>query len=515
MTTRRIMQIQRGLFAFFALCAAVALSPRACAQVTWSTIDQGGGFVWSTSYVEVDTSDYDAGAGVMAEMLDPDGNVITSNSQFTVTPDCDGEGGEWAEVDLYSEAGLSGWYSVFATYWELGFPDIADGDWTYLGDETEWTYTGGAGLGISFLGQTSVDYGQGGYLAIFGSGFAPNGTPNVAWVSFGTSFTVANDYEIDVPIDPATPIGLYIILVLIENGESTNSQTFSVTGDQTPSGISVSPSPWVAGAMYEIQITGLNFGTNQPQVSFSCGIGTCLDNTFSPDSWSDTLITGMVDVDPNAAGQTVTVTVGSTGYGGFSFVPGPGQTSQGSTTVPVTGCAVAQQNQIIQEYVTYGVGWRPVCSYFTQTAHSQYYSATQLGNIGQQPYLWALVKYPLTVSYIEGYGLDAWTYLIGATQTINSTYRPPAYNQQIGGAVTSRHQFGDAVDIANLSHSQPEHDTKACWASIQAAIAAGVVSCSNGQDAGADWVEPLLVGGCGYNCIHADWRNHDYNQYSQ
>jgi len=342
MTKRRIMQIQRALFVVFALCAAAGLSPRACAQTTWSTIDQGGGYVFSTSYVEVDTSDYDAGAGVIAEILDPDGNVVDSNSQFMVTPDCDGGGGEWAEVDLYTEAGLPGWYSVYATYWELGFPDIAEGDWTYLGDETEWTYTGGAGLGISFLGQTSVDYGQGGSLQIYGSGFAPNGTPNVAWISFGTSFIVASDSEIDVPINPATPIGLYIILVLIENGESTNSQTFSVTGDQTPSGISVSPSPWVAGSQIEIQITGLNFGTNQPQVSFSCGIGTCLDNTFSPDFWSDTLITGMVDVDPGAAGQTVTVTVGSTGFSGLSFVPGSGQTSQGSTTVPVVAPTLTQ-----------------------------------------------------------------------------------------------------------------------------------------------------------------------------
>ncbi len=43
----------------------------------------------------------------------------------------------------------------------------------------------------------------------------------------------------------------------------------------------------------------------------------------------------MVDVDPGAAGQTVTVTVGSTGYSGLSFQAGPGQTSQASTTVHV------------------------------------------------------------------------------------------------------------------------------------------------------------------------------------
>ncbi len=142
------------------------------------------------------------------------------------------------------------------------------------------------------------------------------------------------------------------------------------------------------------------------------------------------------------------------------------------------------------------------------TAVSFITPATQLGNFGnisQDPwdYVWALVKYPLTVSYIEGYGF--WTlgrYLIGAdAQTIDSTYRPPAYNKlKVKGAASSRHQFGDAVDIANVSHSQPEHDTKACWAGIQAAIAAGVVSCSNGQDAGADWVKE--VGGApGSTCL--------------
>jgi hypothetical protein len=266
-------------------------------------------------------------------------------------------------------------------------------------------------------------------------------------------------------------------------------------------------------------------------VSFSC----CLDNNFSPDSWSDTLITGMVDVDPGAAGQTVTVTVGATGYNGFSFQAGPGQTSQASTTVPVTGCTVAEQNQIIQEYVTYGVvdttsgnRWQPICSYFTQTAQSVFYSANQLGNFSRQPHHWALVKNPLTVSGSSGYGLDDWTDLLfeagwglPLTQNILSTYRPPAYNAGIGSVNTSRHQFGDAVDIQNVSGTQAEHDAKSCWAGQAAAaqFAQLVTPCSMmfiSADAQADYVEPVSPNlGCGSACVHADWRSHDNYVYSQ
>jgi hypothetical protein len=67
--------------------------------------------------------------------------------------------------------------------------------------------------------------------------------------------------------------------------------------------------------------------------------------------------------------------VGSTGYGGFSFVPGPGQTSQASTTVPVVAptltqspsafnMSVGQTNSYITSSISpRGINFTPFFSY--------------------------------------------------------------------------------------------------------------------------------------------------------
>ena len=139
MRKNRIVRIQRALFVVFAVCAAAALSPRASAQGS-SEIYVSGSEAFSNSCLEVDTEDYEAAAGVMAEILDPNGNVIASGSNF--------DGGSDVCVPLGAEAALAGWYSVYATYWEYGVNDIDEGgEWTYLGDETEWAYSGGRRAG--------------------------------------------------------------------------------------------------------------------------------------------------------------------------------------------------------------------------------------------------------------------------------------------------------------------------------------------------------------------------------
>ena len=197
-------------------------------------------------------------------------------------------------------------------------------------------------------------------------------------------------------------------------------------------------------------------------------------------------------------------------------------------------CAI--QNQIIAEYPQEGVTdsskwgngapWVPQCAWFSQTAQSFYYNSAQLGNFGKQPYAWALVKNPLTVDKSSGYGLDYWTFLLwqygwapGTTeaQIIDSTYRDPVYNLNFSKHTDSRHQFGDAVDVKNVSGSQGEHDAKACLASKAGAYQFGGVvqgTCSNPYDADAYYVEPLNEA-CKSNCVHADWRNRDYNVYNQ
>ena len=64
---------------------------------------------------------------------------------------------------------------------------------------------------------------------------------------------------------------------------------------------------------------------------------------------------------------------------------------------------------------------------------------------------------------------------------VNSWYRPPHINRQVGGAKFSRHQYGDAVDIRSNYHS-PQAIYKL--------------------------LKDLHPGGLGryYNHVHLDWR---------
>jgi hypothetical protein len=162
------------------------------------------------------------------------------------------------------------------------------------------------------------------------------------------------------------------------------------------------------------------------------------------------------------------------------------------------------RDQIIQEYVTYSIGWQPICGYFTTSAHSVYFTFQEL-NSGD--YTWALVKEPMTVASSSGYGLDDWRVQYGSARTMNSAYRNPKHNAAVGGASNSRHLFGNAGDLNNNSYSTSCGTGSAClneWQKMQdAAIAAN-----------RDYLEPSN-GPCGYKCVHADWRNHDINVYSQ
>ena len=69
------------------------------------------------------------------------------------------------------------------------------------------------------------------------------------------------------------------------------------------------------------------------------------------------------------------------------------------------------------------------------------------------------------------------------------------------GAPGSRHQFGDAVDFQNVSHSQPELDTMNRTA----------------REAGASYIEDKPTDPCviSMGCAHADWRYVDRNRYAK
>jgi hypothetical protein len=164
------------------------------------------------------------------------------------------------------------------------------------------------------------------------------------------------------------------------------------------------------------------------------------------------------------------------------------QLSSSFTVTAVAGCG-DQRDQMIAEYVTFGVNLAPTCSSFTQSAHSVHFSFAELN--ASNPYSWAIIRFPLTVAESSGFGLDRWRANAGGTpRFVNSAYRAPAHNAAIGGASQSRHMFGDAVDLRNLSQTLAEY----------------TLMSNAANNAGASFIEPL-TGSCGLACIHADWRN--------
>ena len=155
---------------------------------------------------------------------------------------------------------------------------------------------------------------------------------------------------------------------------------------------------------------------------------------------------------------------------------------------PPVGACSAEKNQIIDEYRDFRVNLTPACTDFTRSAHSSYFSFGELSV--NSPYTWALVREPLTVDKSGGYGLDKWRDVYGSPRIVNSAYRSPRKNSSVGGATQSRHMYGDAVDLRNVSGSDEEYNA--------------MVTAAN--TAKADYIEPVS-GPCRKACVHADWRN--------
>jgi hypothetical protein len=249
-------------------------------------------------------------------------------------------------------------------------------------------------------------------------------------------------------------------------------------------------------ARFNLQQTTLSISTTAlPPATVGTGYaqGVAATGGTTPYNWS--VSSGL------PPGLSVNATVGSifgtpTTAGTFNFTVtvrdagSPQQTASRALSLTVTssgGCG-DERDKIILEYVTYHVNLAPTCSSFTQSARSANFSFAEL-NVGS-PYSWAIIRTPLTTPASSGYGLERWRANAGGVpRIVNSAYRPPAHNATVSGASQSRHMFGDAVDLRNVSRTQTEYTFMA-----QAAI-----------DAGASYVEPISMSGVGH--IHADWRN--------
>jgi len=155
------------------------------------------------------------------------------------------------------------------------------------------------------------------------------------------------------------------------------------------------------------------------------------------------------------------------------FLCGPGSGGSGGGGGS-EGCG-DERDQIIQEYVDFGVNFVPTCGDFTQDASSAHFSFAEL-NTGD--YSWAIIRDRLLT------GLETTRSNYGYPMLVNSGYRNPARNARIGGASQSRHMYGDAADIA-------AGDCPTWNALAEAACRAGA------------WVEPISLSGVGH--VHMDW----------
>lgn len=129
-----------------------------------------------------------------------------------------------------------------------------------------------------------------------------------------------------------------------------------------------------------------------------------------------------------------------------------------------------ERDKLADEYLSSAVTIKPKCQDFTQ--------ARQDLNFGD--YSWALLKLGMTA------GLASWS---TGGSPIASAYRNPVHNRSVGGASDSKHMWGVAVDVGNVTQSVAEHRR------LRAAA----------LRAGANWIEGLN-GPCKLRCVHADWR---------
>lgn len=181
-------------------------------------------------------------------------------------------------------------------------------------------------------------------------------------------------------------------------------------------------------------------------------------------------------------------TAGTSAAASVADATGTGGRADRLATAP--GRCGDERDALLQAYDDQGIPIDLDCGDFTKTRGTARLTFADIFKPTSQP--WALLRDPMLAAKDRGYGLDLLIDHYGEARTLNSSYRDPIRNKQNGGARRSRHLFGDAADLRNVTRSMEE------WQRMWTAA----------EKADADYIEPLS-GPCKLNCLHADWRNHD------
>ena len=287
------------------------------------------------------------------------------------------------------------------------------------------------------------------------------------------------------------------IVTLLDSGGSATA-SLEVVSDY-PFVDSVVPSTWEPSKTIAVKISGAFFGGGT-LFGTSGTVAMVPANglypvTFSPQSWSDRLITGYVTTTAGDPGQVVTVAVTGGNYG-FGFQPNQGAGRAGGNTaviVPPGPCFNALDT-IIAEYKNplYGIDFVPVCNDFTQVSPSSRFpfrpASGQIGylNWGDNPF-WAILTpyFGANLDYLAASGPPF-------DLAVTSAYRNPRKNWEISRSVNGPHTHGNAVDL------DAKHDDQK-WIQLRTFIrnATGVVG------SGA-CIEPLIQSSNSH--VHVDWR---------
>lgn len=109
----------------------------------------------------------------------------------------------------------------------------------------------------------------------------------------------------------------------------------------------------------------------------------------------------------------------------------------------MSSCGNPSIDPVYDEYrdSSYGTAHRPSCTDFRTNISTTHFTFSEL-NVSNQ-YTYGLFRVSLTDG-VECIRRENG----GSALTVNSGYRNPAKNQQIGGATESRHIYGDAVDFS-------------------------------------------------------------------
>lgn len=312
----------------------------------------------------------------------------------------------------------------------------------------------------------------------------------------------------DSTVIPATTDGCQS--ALSAHGETTDDGYLKITLNPVTAGpLSITPTPLAAATFKGTYSSSLVATGGTPQYAWSAS-GLPSGLSITTDAQGNGRISGTLAADAEDTSSfdrikrqfSIIVTV----------TDSAGQKATSNPPLIIGFSCGDDRDKLIQQYSNFGVRdnaqtshpwpqFYPRCKDFTQSASSTYYSFpdfnTPSPGAGAE-FDWALVRGPLVVPTL--FGLDAWIRLLGLPRTINSAYRDPAQNAVAGGVATSRHMFGDAVDLRNQVHASGSRKScnVFCLAEYNKMVKAAWL-------AGASYVEPPSLP-CAYNCVHADWR---------